>query len=113
MNFLKASELGRWDRLFTRSSRGWVDWRLCSSPCSWRGSWLGTDSEAITMPFFHRGLSSPAFPNRVGDSRPAGSYRGRVRIDLHAHSSVSDGTESPAGLVAAALTAGIDVVAIT
>ncbi|MDQ4503342.1 PHP domain-containing protein [Sinomonas sp. ASV322] len=36
-----------------------------------------------------------------------------MRIDLHAHSSVSDGTESPAGLVAAALAAGLDAVAIT
>lgn len=34
-------------------------------------------------------------------------------IDLHAHSSVSDGTESPAELVAAAVTAGLDVLAIT
>lgn len=34
-------------------------------------------------------------------------------IDLHMHSSVSDGTESPAELVAAAVTAGLDVMAIT
>jgi predicted metal-dependent phosphoesterase TrpH len=34
-------------------------------------------------------------------------------IDLHTHSSVSDGTESPAELVAAALAADLDVVAIT
>jgi predicted metal-dependent phosphoesterase TrpH len=36
-----------------------------------------------------------------------------VRIDLHAHSSVSDGTDAPAGLVAAAHAAGLDAVAIT
>jgi 3',5'-nucleoside bisphosphate phosphatase len=36
-----------------------------------------------------------------------------VRIDLHAHSSRSDGTEPPAGLVRAAVDAGLDVVAIT
>jgi predicted metal-dependent phosphoesterase TrpH len=36
-----------------------------------------------------------------------------VRIDLHAHSSVSDGTDAPAGLVAAARAAGLDAVAIT
>lgn len=36
-----------------------------------------------------------------------------MRIDLHTHSSASDGTDSPAGLVAAAVTAGLDVVAIT
>jgi predicted metal-dependent phosphoesterase TrpH len=36
-----------------------------------------------------------------------------VRIDLHAHSTASDGTDSPAELVAAAAAAGLDVVAIT
>lgn len=36
-----------------------------------------------------------------------------MRIDLHAHSSVSDGTDAPAGLVAAAHAAGLDAVAIT
>jgi predicted metal-dependent phosphoesterase TrpH len=36
-----------------------------------------------------------------------------VPIDLHAHSTASDGTDSPAGLVEAAATAGLDVVAIT
>ncbi len=34
-------------------------------------------------------------------------------IDLHAHSTASDGTDSPAGLVEAAAAAGLDVVAIT
>lgn len=34
-------------------------------------------------------------------------------IDLHAHSTESDGTDSPAGLVRAAGAAGLDVVAIT
>jgi predicted metal-dependent phosphoesterase TrpH len=34
-------------------------------------------------------------------------------IDLHAHSSVSDGTESPAELVASAVDAGLGVLAIT
>ncbi|WP_442785241.1 PHP domain-containing protein [Amycolatopsis sp. H20-H5] len=36
-----------------------------------------------------------------------------MRIDLHAHSTASDGTDSPAGLVEAAAKAGLDVVAIT
>jgi predicted metal-dependent phosphoesterase TrpH len=36
-----------------------------------------------------------------------------VRIDLHTHSSVSDGTSTPRELVAAAREAGLDVVAIT
>jgi hypothetical protein len=36
-----------------------------------------------------------------------------VRIDLHAHSTASDGTDPPAGLVRAAAAAGLDVVAIT
>ena len=34
-------------------------------------------------------------------------------IDLHAHSTVSDGTDSPAQLVEAAAAAGVDVIAIT
>ncbi|WP_445153827.1 PHP domain-containing protein [Arthrobacter sp. Hor0625] len=36
-----------------------------------------------------------------------------MRIDLHAHSNVSDGTEDPAALVASAVEAGLDVVALT
>jgi hypothetical protein len=36
-----------------------------------------------------------------------------VRIDLHAHSLASDGTEPPAGVVEAAARAGLDVVALT
>lgn len=36
-----------------------------------------------------------------------------MRIDLHAHSTASDGTDSPAGLVRAAASAGLDVVALT
>lgn len=36
-----------------------------------------------------------------------------MRIDLHAHSSASDGTDSPAQLVEAAAASGVDVVAIT
>ncbi|MEV7605213.1 PHP domain-containing protein [Paenarthrobacter sp. NPDC089322] len=36
-----------------------------------------------------------------------------MRIDLHAHSNVSDGTETPAGVIISAATAGLDVVALT
>jgi len=36
-----------------------------------------------------------------------------VLIDLHAHSTASDGTDPPAGVVEAAATAGLDVVALT
>jgi 3',5'-nucleoside bisphosphate phosphatase len=36
-----------------------------------------------------------------------------VRIDLHTHSTASDGTDSPAELIAAAAAAGLDVVALT
>lgn len=36
-----------------------------------------------------------------------------VRIDLHTHSTASDGTDSPADLVRAAKQAGLDVVALT
>lgn len=37
----------------------------------------------------------------------------RLRIDLHAHTTASDGTDSPTELVTAAAAAGIDVLAIT
>jgi 3',5'-nucleoside bisphosphate phosphatase len=36
-----------------------------------------------------------------------------VKIDLHAHSNVSDGTQTPADVVASAADAGIDAVALT
>ncbi|GAA2848878.1 PHP domain-containing protein [Paenarthrobacter ilicis] len=36
-----------------------------------------------------------------------------MRIDLHAHSNVSDGTETPAGVMASAAQAGLDAVALT
>lgn len=36
-----------------------------------------------------------------------------MRIDLHTHSNVSDGTQTPAELIAAAHAAGIDIVALT
>jgi predicted metal-dependent phosphoesterase TrpH len=38
---------------------------------------------------------------------------GAMRIDLHAHSTVSDGTDTPAELMAVAVGAGLDVLAIT
>ncbi|XAS66281.1 PHP domain-containing protein [Micrococcaceae bacterium Sec5.7] len=36
-----------------------------------------------------------------------------MRIDLHAHSNVSDGTEAPADVMASAAEAGLDVIALT
>lgn len=36
-----------------------------------------------------------------------------MRIDLHTHSTESDGTDTPAELVAAAISAGLDVIALT
>ena len=36
-----------------------------------------------------------------------------MRIDLHAHSNVSDGTQPPAGVIASAAAAGLDIVALT
>jgi len=36
-----------------------------------------------------------------------------VRIDLHTHSTASDGTDTPAELVRNAAAAGLDVVALT
>nr|WP_222108496.1 PHP domain-containing protein [Streptomyces cupreus] len=40
-------------------------------------------------------------------------WSSRVRIDLHTHSTASDGTDSPAELVRNAAAAGLDVVALT
>ena len=42
-----------------------------------------------------------------------GPYSRRVRIDLHTHSTASDGTDTPAELVRHAKAAGLDVVALT
>src|SRR5258705_12239325 len=36
-----------------------------------------------------------------------------MRIDLHTHSTVSDGTLTPTGVIEAAVAAGLDVVALT
>ncbi|HEX2298496.1 MAG TPA: PHP domain-containing protein, partial [Pseudonocardiaceae bacterium] len=36
-----------------------------------------------------------------------------MRVDLHAHTTASDGTDTPAELMAAAAAAGLDAVAIT
>lgn len=41
------------------------------------------------------------------------TYSMKVRIDLHAHSNISDGTQRPAELVAAAAAARLDVMALT
>lgn len=42
-----------------------------------------------------------------------GHYAGRVPIDLHTHSTSSDGTEAPAVVVERAAEAGIDTIALT
>lgn len=44
---------------------------------------------------------------------PGTLWSALMRIDLHTHSTASDGTETPAALVASAVGAGLDVVAIT
>lgn len=47
------------------------------------------------------------------DQLPKRPYADRMRIDLHTHSTVSDGTESPREVMRSASEAGIDVVALT
>jgi predicted metal-dependent phosphoesterase TrpH len=54
------------------------------------------------------GQSSP-----VDQALPGPGRMDPMLIDLHAHSTASDGTDSPAELMAAASAAGLDVVAIT
>lgn len=57
-------------------------------------------------------MGRPARRPEAGPRRP-GRYVDRVRIDLHTHSSASDGTDAPAEVVADAARAGLDVVALT
>ena len=61
------------------------------------------------------GMSAPSVPprERGQDRRSARGRSGGMRIDLHTHSSTSDGTDSPAELVENAARAGLDVVALT
>jgi predicted metal-dependent phosphoesterase TrpH len=74
------------------------------------------ESESVVdMPsFFHpptrgrQGIHLPLYDEGMGDER-----RFRGPADLHTHSSVSDGTETPAELVFATARAGIGTVALT
>ena len=50
---------------------------------------------------------------RVPWVETAATTLARVRIDLHSHSNVSDGTQTPRELVIAAAEAGLDVLALT
>jgi len=47
-----------------------------------------------------------------GQTQTTGNLAG-VLIDLHTHSNASDGTDSPRGLIAKAITRGLDVIALT
>ncbi len=58
------------------------------------------------------GLRTQVRKCRVAATRSLGNVR-CVRIDLHTHSSASDGTDTPAELVAVAVAAGLDVLALT
>ncbi len=60
-------------------------------------------------------MSPPSDPAAPGQpTGPAGRNGPTTRgIDLHAHSNASDGTDTPAELMAAAFAAGLSVVAIT
>lgn len=49
----------------------------------------------------------------AGSAGGGAAYAGGVRVDLHTHSSESDGTDSPSQVVLAAVRAGLDVVALT
>ena len=51
--------------------------------------------------------------NPRGRKRPYVGQHWSMRIDLHTHSSISDGTDTPAELVVKAREAGLDVVALT
>ena len=51
-------------------------------------------------------------PILVASDAPPRVYPDHVRIDLHAHSVASDGTDTPAEVIAAAAAAGLDVVGL-
>ena len=59
-------------------------------------------------------MRAAALSRRVGGVGHTGAMTGQpARIDLHTHSTASDGSESPTELVAAAVAAGLDVLAVT
>lgn len=49
----------------------------------------------------------------IAEATPRFGKMDRVRIDLHTHSTASDGTDTPAELVRRAAAAGLDVLAVT
>lgn len=59
------------------------------------------------------GLPPGGRDDRCDTDRVHGPAIGSPRIDLHCHTSASDGTDTPAELVARAAAVGLDVVAIT
>src|SRR5699024_5130116 len=96
MNSRNAWESGRWERFEPRSARSC--WESCGV--------VGESSAEATI------SSSSQTRDRLMN-RTGPIPWGIVRIDLHTHSSVSDGTDSPTELIAAARRAGLDVVALT
>lgn len=52
-------------------------------------------------------------PGAIALGRDHAAYAARMRIDLHTHSTASDGTQAPAQVVREAAAAGLDVVALT
>src|SRR6478672_6842242 len=65
-------------------------------------------------PFFHRRRRVCGHEGGAPYDEPMGDVRRfRGPIDLHTHSSVSDGTETPGELVRAAAVAGLGTVALT
>jgi 3',5'-nucleoside bisphosphate phosphatase len=62
------------------------------------------------LPAAGLGLDRTAGPGRAESNGP---YPRPVRIDLHTHSTASDGTDTPAELVVRAKNTGLDVIAIT
>jgi len=74
----------------------------------------GTIAPAVTTATTSASSDPPAGSDPAPTGTPSGRpYPERVLIDLHTHSTVSDGTQLPAEVVAAAAAAGVDVVALT
>ena len=84
--------------------------RCSSSRCRCATCVIPTRSSTCRSARCHRGCPpEPPAAHRGGGS----STMAAVRIDLHVHSSASDGTDAPAEVIRRAAAAGLDVVALT
>src|SRR5690554_6140001 len=102
MKARKAWLLGRWERLEPRSVSG------CSDSVV-----AGSVMPAMIAPRPHGAQAGGGAAASSGGRTLARVSADETRIDPHTHSAVSDGTDTPAGVLRAAAAAGVDVVGLT